>query len=124
MSRYPEEGLGIISKVKIFYVDEYPTSHFKIIKTEKLSADSLEVWGNLTIRDVTKMISFTASRRRDQKTGLVFYTTFKIDRFTWNISYQGSYWEWITSILDETFADADILLSVELYIASVDLCTG
>lgn len=97
-----------------FYVEKYPTAEFEITKTEAMNADSLKVWGDLSIRDVTKSISFIAGQKSDQGYGLALYTTFKIDRFAWNISYQGSYWKRITSILDNTFVDADISLSVKL----------
>ncbi len=97
-----------------FYVEKYPTAAFEITKTEAMSGDSLRVWGNLSIRDVTKSTSFVAWQKSDQRSGLALYTTFKIDRFAWNISYQGSYWKRITSILDNTFVDADIFLSVKL----------
>lgn len=97
-----------------FYVEKYPTAEFEITKTEVMNGDSLRVRGDLSIRDVTKSISFVAGQKSDQGYGLVFYTTFKIDRFAWNISYQGSYWKRITSILDNTFVDADIFLSVKL----------
>lgn len=97
-----------------FYVEKYPTAEFEITKTEAMNGDSLKVWGDLSIRDVTKSISFIAGQKSDQGYGLALYTTFKIDRFAWNISYQGSYWKRITSILDNTFVDADISLSVKL----------
>lgn len=97
-----------------FYVKKYPTAEFEITSTEAMNGDSLRVWGNLSIRDVTKSISFVAYQKSDLRSGLTFYATFKIDRFAWNISYQGSYWDRITSILDNTFVDADISLSVQL----------
>lgn len=100
-----------------FYVEKYPIAEFEITKTEAMNGDSLRVWGDLSIRDVTKYISFVARQKSGTKSDPVFHTTFKIDRFAWNISYQGSYWKRITSILDNTFVDADISLSIELVVS-------
>lgn len=102
------------------YVKKYPTAEFEITSTKAMNGDNLRVWGNLSIRDVTKSISFVAYQKSDQKSGLTFYATFKIDRFAWNISYQGSYWDRITSILDNTFVDADISLSVQLISSPIE----
>jgi len=97
-----------------FYVEKYPTAEFKITKTEALKADSLKIWGDLSIRDVTKPISFTATKEEDKSSELVFNASFSIDRFEYNVSYQGSYWDRLTSIFDNNLVDADILLSIEL----------
>lgn len=102
-----------------FHVKKYPTAAFEITKTEAINANSLRVWGALSIRDVTQSISFIASKKPDQNSALVFNATFKIDRFAWNVAYQGSYWKRITSILDNTFVDADIYLTVNLFTVSL-----
>lgn len=103
-----------------FYVEEYPKARFEITKTEEFKSDSLRVWGDLSIRDITQSISFIASKKSDQNSVLAFDATFKIDRFAWNISYQGSYWDRMTSILDNTLVDADIYLSVRLITLSLE----
>lgn len=97
-----------------FYVQKYPTADFEISNTETFTADSLKVWGDLSIRDITKEIEFTAYQRYESNNKQEFWATFKIDRFEWNISYQGSYWKRITSIIDNTLVDADIYLTVHL----------
>ena len=97
-----------------FYVEKYPDAVFEINKTEVLNNDSLSVQGDLSIRDVTETISIAASKNSEIDSTFAFEATFKIDRFVWNISYQGSYWKRITSILDNAFVDADIYLTVYL----------
>lgn len=103
-----------------FHVDEYPTAEFKITQTETFKSDSLRVLGDLSIRDVTKSISFVASKKPDQNSTLILSASFTIDRFEYNISYQGSYWSRLTSILDNNLVDADISLSIELITASIE----
>ena len=61
-----------------FYVDKYPTAEFRITKTEVLKANSLRVWGDLTIRDVTKPISFVASRKTGRNSELVWRRHLKL----------------------------------------------
>ena len=97
-----------------FYVEKYPTAIFEITSSELLKADSLKIQGDLSIRDITKPVSFIALKKSDSDSTLAFDAAFKIDRFAWNISYQGSYWERLTSILDNTFVDADIYITVYL----------
>ncbi|MGD8748921.1 MAG: YceI family protein [Balneolaceae bacterium] len=97
-----------------FYVEKYPTATFDITQTEPRKDNNIKVYGKLSIRNVSKPISFIASQETAQQTGWKFYATFKINRFSWNVSYQGTYWENISSILDNTLVDADIFLSVQL----------
>ena len=82
-----------------FHVEKYPTATFEITHVELRNGDSIDIRGNLTIRDITKTVAFTATR----KPGLAFYAKLKIDRFNWNVSY-----------LDNSLVDAEITLAVEL----------
>jgi hypothetical protein len=63
---------------------------------------------------VTRAISFNASQTTNNQARLEFQTTIVIDRFKWNIAYQGSFWDRITSILDNNLVDAEIQISVQL----------
>ena len=101
-----------------FYVEQYPHAIFEITSTDPFTTDSLKVWGRLTIRDVTKPISFIASKKVETDSSQGFHATLSFDRFAWNISYQGSYWERMTSILDNTFVDAEIYLTIHLITSS------
>ena len=85
-----------------FDVERYPTSRFEITEVKRLSRDSLAVSGNLTIKDITKNISFDALIREES-----FTTTFLIDRFQCNVAYKGN-WQ------DRTFVDKEMELRVKL----------
>ncbi len=96
-----------------FYVEKFPTAGFEITHTQKLEGNQVRVTGNLSVRDVTKEVEFIAEKT--QTTSATMYkASFIIDRFEYNISYQGSYWKRITSLIDNNFVDAEILISVEL----------
>ncbi|KAA3622362.1 MAG: YceI family protein [Flavobacterium sp.] len=81
----------------------YPVSKFEITTVQYKSADSLIVAGNLTIKEITRNISFTA-KFKDK----ALEARFTIDRFQWNIGYKGS---WV----DKTLVDKDILLNFQLF---------
>ncbi len=87
-----------------FDVQTYPISSFEITSIEQLSADSLNIQGNLTIKGISKNISFAALQEKHQ-----ISTSFTFDRFEWNIAYEGS---WI----DKTLVDRDIELTIQLKI--------
>lgn len=85
-----------------FDVDNFPFSAFEITKITTHSPENLEVSGNLTIRGFTKNITFTADQKQNSITA-----RFLIDRFDWNIAYEGSW-------ADRTLVDREIGFRVEL----------
>lgn len=85
-----------------FDVDKFPTSEFQITNVKQLTSDSLLVSGNLTLKDITKNIEFGA-KYQDK----FFTTKFTIDRFQWNIAYEGNF-------ADKTLVDRDIELKIKL----------
>lgn len=87
-----------------FDVDNFPTSEFEIIEINIQSPDNMEVSGNLTIRGITKNITFSAIQRDN-----TISTQFLIDRFDWNIAYEGSW-------ADRTLVDRNIEFRIELVI--------
>ena len=88
--------------VDFFAVAHFPTATFEITTIKKKIPDSLKVSGNLTIKGITKTITFDALY-----TDAIFSTTFIIDRFQWNIAYEGS-------LIDKTLVDKDIELTIRL----------
>lgn len=86
-----------------FDVKKYPYSDFEIFTVKTLSGDSLEISGNLRIKDISRNIQIAALKNNRS-----FTTTFLIDRFQWNIAYEGSW-------ADRTFVDREMELRVELY---------
>ena len=100
-----------------FHTKEYPTAAFEITGTHPVGADSLHLRGVLTIRDVSKPIALRAWRQPVPDGSYRYTTHFTIDRFKWNIAYQGSFWEKITSILDNSLVDSGIDIEVEVITA-------
>ena len=67
-----------------FNVNQYPTAKLSITKTKYHNDTQLKVYANLTIKGVTKPISFQAEIDYEKK---LMTTKFKIDRTLWNIIY-------------------------------------
>lgn len=98
-----------------FLVEEFPVSSFTITSAEYHQNDSLLISGDLTIRDRTKNITFTAIQHQHDDGSLSFETTFIFDRFEWNVAYQGSFWNRITSIIDNNLVHAGIRVKSKLH---------
>lgn len=84
------KGLGDDNADDFFNVKKYPTAKYEITKVTKKEGDptgNTLVYGNLTMRDVTKEVAFTANV--DMADGMVRVSTnqFKIDRTQWGIKY-------------------------------------
>lgn len=92
-----------LKSADFFDVEKYPYSDFEILTVKPLSGDSLEISGHLTIKDISRSIQIAALKNNQS-----FTTTFLIDRFQWNIAYEGS-------LADRTLVDREMELRVELY---------
>lgn len=91
-----------LKSADFFDVEPFPFSSFEITAVSQLTTDSIDVTGNLTIKDVTRSIRFKALKDEH-----FFSSTFTIDRFLWNVGYKGS---WV----DKTLVDSDIELTISL----------
>ena len=85
-----------------FDVDNFPFSEFEITEINRNSTENLDVSGNLTIRGIRKNITFSAIQR-----GKTISARFLIDRFVWNIAYEGSW-------TDRTLVDRNVEFRIEL----------
>ncbi len=92
-----------LKSADFFDVENYPFSHFEIGKVTPLSLDSLQISGNLMIKDIIRSVQIPASM-----TNQSFITSFLIDRFNWSIAYKGSW-------ANRTLVDREMELRVELY---------
>ncbi|WP_138431632.1 YceI family protein [Fodinibius saliphilus] len=102
-----------------FHVDKYPNTQLRITETKIISAHKIRATANLTIKDVTKPVSFIINRiKKSASLPYRYRTHLTINRFNWNISYQGSYWERISSIIDNNLVDTDINLRIDIVISS------
>jgi len=87
------KGLGDDNTDDFFNVNKYPTSKFEITKVTALEGDpdgNHLIYGNLTLKDMTKEVGFKAFV--DIKDNMVRVTTpqFTIDRTEWGIKYNSS----------------------------------
>lgn len=89
---------------EFFAVNQYPTTRFEITQVKSTGKDSLQITGNLTIKDITKSIVFTAQQNASKK---LLTTTFSINRFDWNIGSP-------RSLTGRLLIDQDIYLNIKL----------
>lgn len=83
--------VGHLSSADFFEVEKYPTSKLEIIKVEELKDATKPnvnstVTANLTMKDVTKSITFPAEIKIDNGV-LTAKADFDVDRTDWNIKY-------------------------------------
>jgi len=97
-----------------FNVKKYPTAKFEITKVTGLAgnaeANSL-VYGNLTMKDVTKQVSFKANITANENMVKVAAPKFTIDRTQWNVTYASKS---IFDDLKDKFVNDEIGLQIEL----------
>lgn len=77
---------------KDFDVRWFPVSKFEITKVEYRTRDSMQVWGNLTIKDVTKNIAIPVKLLKSGE-DTIWVSTFQFNRFEWHIGMDGSWLE-------------------------------
>lgn len=77
---------GHLKSPDFFDVEQFPTATFEITGIEKIGQDSAKVSGNLTIKGITKNITFPASVTREGDI-LKVKADFFIDRTEWDIKY-------------------------------------
>lgn len=98
-----------LMQTDFFDADNFHFSEFEITEINGHYTENLEISGNLTIRGITKNISFLAIQR-----GNSISTRFLIDRFDWNIAYEGSW-------ADRTLVDRNIEFQIELVLDTGNL---
>jgi len=82
--------VGHLKNADFFDVGVYPTAKFDITNITKLTNEpgaSHLVYGNLTLKDVTKEIGFKANINVDGQNVTVKTTKFSIDRADFNVKY-------------------------------------
>ena len=73
-----------------FSVEKFPETKFEITSVKEEGNNKVNITGNLTIKDVTKSISFPASIEVDaNKNPVAAKANFNIDRFQWGVVYKG-----------------------------------
>ncbi len=111
--------IGHLRSDDFFAVDSFPTTKFDITRVVAMEGDSVKathmISGNLTIRGITKNISFPAMvMMHDQKLHIKA-ETFTIDRTEWNVMYDSESWIGeITEATKEKLIDHNIELDFDL----------
>lgn len=72
-----------------FAVEKYPTSKFEITEVKDLGNNKIAVAGNLTLRDVTKNITYEADIIESSNSKLIAKADFNINRKDWGVAYTG-----------------------------------
>ncbi len=90
---------GHLKSEDFFYVDEYPEAVFELTSVKKSSlntSDSVEtnmdyeLTGNLTLRGVTKSITFPANIEIGDDFIIADSDEFSLDRTFWNVNFQSN----------------------------------
>lgn len=85
-----------------FAVDKYPNTILDILRVTKVGGNYLLISAMLEIKGIRKPIEFAAEMNKNS-----YKASFKMDRFDWNIAYEGSW-------ADRTLVDREIEFWVEL----------
>ncbi|NNF21848.1 MAG: YceI family protein [Saprospiraceae bacterium] len=97
-----------------FNVTKFPTSKFEITKVTGLSNDPEAthlVYGNLTIRDITKQVGFKASIKIGDQSAIVQTPKFSINRADFGIKFMSK--SFFDNLKDK-YIDDDISLQIRL----------
>jgi polyisoprenoid-binding protein YceI len=110
--------VGHLKSADFFDVAKYPTARFAITKVTKVSGPAAgaskathRIEGDLTMKGITKKISFDASINLLNGKLVASTPTFTIDRTQWSVNYQSKS---IFAELKDQFIYDDMTLSVEL----------
>ncbi len=108
---YLQKLNGHLKSADFFGVETYPTSTLKITKVISKGTNGLyEVTGNLTIKNITKSVTFD-TQLTDDGNGLTAIADITIDRSTFDIRYgSGSFFD---NLGDKTIYD-DFNLKIKL----------
>lgn len=94
-------------------VSTYPEASFIFTNVRYHDNEELTVSGYLTIKDVRRQITVPAFV---DTAGRIFSTQFRVNRFDWNISYNGGFGA--TWLADRNFVDKHIEITIRLQVES------
>ena len=111
--------VGHLKSADFFDVQKFPTARFEITKVTKLNGNAAagapksthNIEGNLTIKGVTKKVSFDASINMLNGKLTASSLPFTIDRTQWGVNYQSKS---IFAELKDQFIYDEITLAVDL----------
>lgn len=92
-----------------FHVERYPRASFELLDSGRFEDGFLIVDGLLTIRGVTRSVRIPVQVDRSRS---VYRSSFRIDRFDWNVAYEGGFGA--RRFTARNFVDRDIELDIRL----------
>ena len=108
--------VGHLKSKDFFDVENFPEAKFELTNATKIQDDNNEfthkVSGNLTIKDISKNISFRIKAENEGNKLKIESEKFLIDRTEWDINYKSK------SVIDDikdNFIHDDIALQIETY---------
>ncbi|MBN1791004.1 MAG: YceI family protein [Bacteroidales bacterium] len=111
--------VGHLKSADFFDVAKYPTGRFSITKVTKVSGPAAgaakathRIEGDLTMKGITKKISFDASINLLNGKLVATTPSFTIDRTQWGVNYQSKS---IFAELKDQFIYDDMTLAIDLY---------
>lgn len=79
--------LGQLKSEDFFSVDKYPIAKFVITSVKNISAENVNIAGDLTIKGITKPISFMAAIKKRGNILVAVANGVRVDRAKYNIRY-------------------------------------
>jgi len=98
---------GHLKADDFFGTAKYPTSTFKITKVAPAGASQVNITGNLTIKGITKALTFPATVKRQNNAVVAVAKGVKVDRTKYDIRYNSK--SFFESIGDKAIYDDFIL---------------
>ena len=111
--------IGHLMSDDFFAVDSFPMATFDITRVEAMEGDAVKathtISGNLTMRGITKNISFPAMVALDEQKLHIKAETFTIDRTEWNVMFNSESWIGeITAATKEKLIDK--MIEIDFYL--------
>lgn len=108
------KGLEEGEEDDFFNVNKFPTAKFEITKVTNLISDYSAtnlIYGNLTLKDVTRSVGFKANIQQVENKVSVKIPEFKIDRTKWGISFMSKS---ILGDIKDKFINDNIGIAIDL----------
>lgn len=111
-----EKLTGHLMSPDFFDVEKYPEAKFEIQKIENVNHKDVShlITGNLTLKDVTKSITFKVNIKFAEDKMIASAPSFIIDRTDWNIIYGSK--KFVDNLKDK-FINDEIILEIKTLVA-------
>ena len=112
-NEYNAKLVGHLKHSDFFEVETYPTARFEITNVEAIedTLTSHRITGNLTMKDVSKSISFNAAVSMNEESIQFKAPQFVIDRTEWNVKFNSG--KFFSDLKDKLIND-DIALKIQV----------